>query len=92
MHPEFPIHGTVRWPAGGVEEWWVSGDLLMGHRQTWRHTHASAVGSPSGRAVPAADGLADAQKSHGVLGCRSAIPTTESAAIVSAFLESSCAL
>jgi hypothetical protein len=34
MHPEFPIHGTVRWPAGEVEVGRVSGDLLMGHRQT----------------------------------------------------------
>jgi hypothetical protein len=89
MHPEFPIHGTVRWPASGVEVRRVSGDLLMGHRQTW---HASAAGSPSGRAVPAVDGLSDAQKSHGVPGRRSAIPTTESAAVVSEFLESSRAL
>jgi hypothetical protein len=64
----------------------------MGHRQTWQHTHASAAGSPSGRAVPVADGLADAQKSHGVPGRHSAIPTTESAAVVSAFLESTRAL
>jgi hypothetical protein len=91
MHPEFPIHGTVWWLAGGVEVR-VSGDLLMGHRQTWRHTNASAAGSPLGWTVPAADGLADAQKSHGVPGRRSAIPTTESAAVVSAFLESSRAL
>jgi hypothetical protein len=33
MHPEFPIHGMVRWPAGEVEVGRVS-DLLMGHRQT----------------------------------------------------------
>jgi hypothetical protein len=92
MHPEFPIHGTVRWPAGEVEVGRVSGDLLMGHRQTWRHTHASPAGSPPGRVVPAADGLVDAQKSHGVLGRHSAIPTTKSAAVVSTFLESSRAL
>jgi hypothetical protein len=92
MHPKFPIHGTVRWPAGEVEVGRVSGDILMGHRQTWRNTHASDVGSPSRRVVPAADGLDDAQKFHVVPGRRSAIPTTESTAVVSAFLESSRAL